>query len=170
MEHLSLYFGDHGKKIEKAVEVANIKEILEKARSQNKEIREIRNLIEDSNLKLKIWEISNTVDKIIETVSKDNSKMKKADTFFEYYLPVTIKILKRYDEIENQRLNSKDSKKFMEEAQRLIDDVDTAFKKQLSSLYQKDIVDADAEMKVFDMMLKAEGLNSNNIDIDKEVK
>ena len=121
-------------------------------------------------MKLKIWEISNTVDKIIETVAKDSSKYKKAETFFEYYLPVTIKILKRYDEIENQRLNSRDSKKFMEEAQRLIDDVDTAFKKQLSSLYQKDIVDADAEMNVFDMMLKAEGLNSSNIEIDKEGK
>ncbi len=170
MELLNWCFGDHGKKVEQVVEGINVKDVLNKARVQNKEIRDIRNQIEDPNLKLKIWEISNTVEKIIETVSKDNGKLKKSETFFDYYLPVTIKILKRYDEIENQRLNSKDSKKFMGEAQRLIDEVDSAFKKQLSSLYTKDIVDADAEIKVFDMMLKAEGLNSSNIDLDKEGK
>ena len=166
----NLYFGDRGKKIEKAIEGINVKDALEKARQQNKEIRELRNEIEDSNLKLTIWEISNTVEKIIETVAKDNSKYKKAETFFEYYLPVTIKILKKYDDIENQRLVSKDSKKFMDEAHNLINEVDNAFKKQLASLYQKDIDDTDAEMKVFDMMLKSEGLNSNSIDFDKEDK
>lgn len=123
--------------------------------------------VEDLELKDNIKEINISVARIIYTVEKNLSKYKKAETFFEYYLPVTIKILKRYDEIENQRLISNDSKKFMENTKNLIIETNKAYKKQLSSLYQSDIVDSDAEMKVFEMMLKADGLDSNEINSDK---
>ena len=36
------------------------------------------------------------------------------------------------------------------------------FKSQLSNLYQADIVDTDAEMKVFETMLKADGYDTSN--------
>ena len=40
----------------------------------------------------------------------------------------------------------------------MIKETNDAFKMILSSLYQKDIMDADAEMKVYEMMLKADGI------------
>ncbi len=122
--------------------------------------------VEDITLQINIRQLSETADKIIETIEKSPKKFKKAVTFFDYYLPVTIKILKRYDEIENQRLTSSDSKKFMEQSRNMIAEVEKAFKKQLAGLYQSDMVDTDAEMKVLDMMLKSEGLDSNAIDLE----
>lgn len=82
--------------------------------------------------------------------------------FFDYYLPVTMNILTRYDEIENQRLTSEDSKKFMNSAQNMISKINEAFKKQLSNLYQSDMIDVDAEMKVFETMLQSDGYYENN--------
>ncbi len=41
--------------------------------------------------------------KIIETVEKKPDSYKKMNNFFGYYLPVTINILTKYDEIENQK-------------------------------------------------------------------
>ena len=120
--------------------------------------------VEDTSLQIDVREIAETADKIIKAVDKDPSKFRKVKTFFDYYLPVTIKILKRYDDIENQRLVSEDSKKFMNQARNLISEVQKAYKKQLASMYQSEIVDTDAEMKVLDMMLKSEGLDSNNIE------
>ena len=79
------------------------------------------------------------------------------NNFFGYYLPVTINILTKYDEIENQKLNTEDSKKFMESTQKMVKKINEAFKKQLSNLYQSDMIDTDAEMKVFDTMLKSDG-------------
>lgn len=46
----------------------------------------------------------------------------------------------------------------------MIKEANDSFKKLLDSLYQSDIVDADAEMKVFNTMLKSDGL-SNEIEI-----
>ena len=79
-------------------------------------------------------------------------------------MPVTIKILQRYDEIENQKLNTEDSKKFMESTQKMVKKINEAFKKQLSNLYQSDMIDTDAEMKVFDTMLKSDGYDVDDND------
>ena len=89
------------------------------------------------------------------------------NSFFEYYLPVTLNILKKYDEIENQRLGSEDSKKFMVKTQNMIEKINTAFKNQLNGLYQSEIVDTDAEMRVLDNLLKADGYSAEN---DFEIK
>ena len=77
----------------------------------------------------------------------------------DYYLPVCVKIVGRYDEIENQSLTSKDSKEFMQNTGKLLKATNKAFKKILNSLYQSDIIDADAEMKVYNTMLVSDGFD-----------
>ena len=91
--------------------------------------------------------------------------MKQANNFLNYYLPVTIKIIQRYDEIENQKLTTKDSKKFMSSIQEMITKIKVAFENQLSNLYQSDMIDTDAEIKVFESMLKLDGF-TDEIDFD----
>ena len=141
-------------------------EVLLKAKEQSAQIKKMRNVIDDINLKTDIDAIGETVDKIISTIEKTPKKLKNVESFFDYYLPMTLKILKRYDEIENQRLSSSESKTFMEQARKTIKEVRKAFDKQLSNLYQNEIVDTDAEMKVLDMMLKSEGLNTDGISLE----
>ena len=120
--------------------------------------------VENPELSNNISEIHTTVSEIIETVEKKPDKYKKMNNFFGYYLPVTINILTKYDEIENQKLNTEDSKKFMESTQKMVKKINEAFKKQLSNLYQSDMIDTDAEMKVFDTMLKSDGYDVDDND------
>ena len=65
---------------------------------------------------------------------------------------------------KNQKLNTEDSKKFMESTQKMVKKINEAFKKQLSNLYQSDMIDTDAEMKVFDTMLKSDGYDVDDND------
>ena len=146
----------------------NMNEIIMEAKTKNLQISKIAPKIEDPELVKNIKEISLTVEKIINTVEAKPEKFKKAEKFFSYYLPVTINILNRYDEIENQNLTTEDGKKFMESTKKMIEKINNAFKKQLSSLYQSDIIDSDAEMKVFDSMLKADGYNDDDFNIKEE--
>ena len=55
-------------------------------------------------------------------------------------------------------MKSQDSKRFMEKADNMIAETTNAFNTILDTLYRKDIVDADAEMKVYELMLKADGI------------
>lgn len=140
-------------------------EILKEAKKDNDEISAVIPKLEDNNLVSNVKEIHETVAKIIETIEKHPDKLDKTRSFFDYYLPVTVKILKRYDDIENQRLDSSESKKFMEDTRSMVERIKESFKTQLSNLYQSDIIDTDAEMKVFETMLKADG-NANKSDFD----
>ncbi|MBP3463947.1 MAG: 5-bromo-4-chloroindolyl phosphate hydrolysis family protein [Clostridia bacterium] len=127
------------------------------AKDKNYQIEKIIPLLEDSELVENVKSINQTATKIINTVEKNPKKMEKVEKFFDYYLPVTISILKHYDEIENQKLDTEESKKFMESTRKMAKKIKDAFEKQLSNLYQSDMIDTDAEMKVFETMLKSDG-------------
>lgn len=115
-----------------------------------------------------IKEISLSINKIITTIEKEPKKYKRMNNFFEYYLPTTLNIIKKYDEIENQSLTTQEGKKFMESSEKMISKINSSFKNQLSKLYQSDMIDTDAEMKVFNNMLNADGYNNeNDLNINK---
>lgn len=140
---------------------------LNEAKNKNKQIMDMETKVDSPELRNNIREIGETVNKMIKTIEKKPEKFKKMSNFFDYYLPVTLSILKKYDEIENQRLSSEDGKKFMKQTEGMIEKINNAFKNQLSNLYQTDMVDTDAEMKVFETMLKADGYDTTS-DFKKE--
>ena len=153
----------HDKKSTKLKDVnKNLYDILNEAKNKNKEILDMAPKVKGTQLQNNIKEIYETSNKIISTVEKNPEKAKKMNNFFEYYLPVTLNILKKYDEIENQNLSSKEGQKFMRQTEDMIEKINNAFKNQLSNLYQAEIVDTDAEMKVFDSMLKADGYDTSS--------
>lgn len=135
----------------------NLYDLLSSAKKINSEICSMIEKIEDKELQDDIREIYRIADKIIDTISKNPTKQKKANNFFQYYLPVTLKILQKYDEIENQRLESVEGKEFMKNTKNMIRTIKKSFNEQLSNLYQADMIDTDADMKVFKTMLKTDG-------------
>lgn len=142
------------------------KSLYQKIVEAKKEQKQIKNLIpkvEKAETKQDLKEINETINKILEEIEKNPKKEKSLNNFFDYYLPVLIKITTRYDEIENTRLTSKDEKTFMTKAEKIIKDTNRAFKTILSNLYQKDIMDTDADMKVYELMMKADGIVEDNI-------
>lgn len=155
--------------LELTYNTGNHYEILKQAKDNTNKLRELSKQLESMTLVKNIKEICETSDKIIDTLSKKPEKLKQANNFLNYYLPVTIKILQRYDEIENQKLSTKESIKFMNSIQEMIEKIKTAFETQLSNLYQSDMVDTDAEIKVFESMLKMDGfMEEKDFDIKKE--
>ena len=110
--------------------------VLQEAKKQNAHILDMIPSINDSEIRVNLNEIHDAVNKIIQTVEKTPKKVKNIDNFFNYYLPVTVKIVDRYDEIENQNLSSADSKKFIKKTNEMINDVNKAFKKILNNLYE----------------------------------
>ena len=155
----NLVFSNKGLKEKKTSTIDNLYNVLNKAKSNNAQIYSIINKVENKDLRKNISELHETASKIIDTVSKKPEKLQKAKTFFEYYLPVTLKILTKYDDIENQELDDEEIKKFMKNTEDMISKIEKAFKAQLANVYQSDIIDTDAEIKVFGQMLNAEGFD-----------
>ena len=142
-------------------------ETLENAKKQNKHILEMIPKIENIELRKSLNEINTTVTKIINTIEKNPEKEKKLKNFFDYYLPVTVKLVDRYDEIENQRINSKEEKSFNLTTENTIKEINDVFKQFLNILYQSDMNDTDVEIKVLNSMLKADGLSKNELNVEE---
>ena len=152
----------HNKKKEEINEQnRSMYDVLNEAKNKNKQILDMETKVDSPELRKNINEIGETINKMIKTIEKKPEKFKKMSNFFDYYLPVTLNILKKYDEIENQRLSSEEGKKFMAQTESMAEKINNAFKNQLSNLYQTDMVDTDAEMKVYESMLKEEGYDTS---------
>lgn len=148
---------------EKQIPTESVKKTLDNAKDESKDIYNMRNKIEDEDLKKYLISISTSANKIISTIEKEPKKIRKIANFFDYYLPVTLSIIKRYDEIENQNLSSKEMKEFISSTKLMLKSADEAFNKILERLYQNDMINIDADMKVFNSMLKADGYDDEEI-------
>ena len=157
----NLMFSENKTEIEIDVKNESFSDIIEKAKEMNSDILGMINRVEDKELKQDIREIYQSGRKIIDTVSKNNKKIRYVESFFTYYLPETYKLLKKYDEIENQKLGASGDV-FLSKTRSMVSKINEAFKEQLAHLYQEDMIDTNAEMKVFDSMIKSDGYGEND--------
>ena len=156
------------KKIEEK-KVLSFKEQIDESKKDIKYLKDMIDKIDDENVSHDLEEITKSADKIINRIDDGKLNNKTARKFIDYYLPVCVKIVGRYDEIENQSLTSRDSKEFMQNTAKILKATNKAFRKILNSLYQSELIDADAEMKVFNTMLTADGFDETLINEDGEV-
>ena len=145
------------------VEEIDLNKRLNEAKKSNKHIEEMIDEIDSTEVSRDLKDINNTTTKIIKTIEKNKLNNKTTNKFLDYYLPVCVNIIDRYDEIENQGLTSEDSKKFMSSSANMVKETSLAFKKILNNLYQNDIYNNEAEMKVYNQMLKSDGYNSDEL-------
>ena len=160
----------NGKEKQEERKELTFKEKIIEARKMNKHLKEMIGEIESDDTKNNLEEIYASSNKIINCIEKNELKNKTVNKYLDYYLPVCVKIVDRYDEIENQSLTSSDSKKFMMDGNKIIKDTNRAFKKILDSLYQSDIVNTEAEMKVFNSILKADGFDESILEVEANYK
>ena len=140
-------------------------QVLENAKKENKHILDSIPKLENDELKKTLNEINDTVNKIIKTIEKNPERESKIKNFFDYYLPVTVKLVDRYDEIEKQKISSSDTKKFNENTLKTLNEINDVFKKFLNNLYQSDMIDTNVEIKVLNSMLKSDGLDKNELNV-----
>ena len=150
------------------VDETNIENVLKDARNKNKFIISKIDKIDDNNIKIYLNEISDSTYKIIDAISKNKKKIKRTEKFFTYYLPITVGIINKYDEIENQNLSSKEVKEFYTKAKESLKEINNSFKKVLNGLYRSDIENVETDMKVLNNILKSDGFN--DIELIKEDK
>lgn len=150
------------------VDETNVEAVLKDAKNKAKFIASSVSKIDDNDIKNYLTEISYTTEKIVESVSKNKKKIKRNEKFFTYYLPITVGIINKYDEIENQNLSSKEVKEFYTKAKESLKEINNSFKKILNNLYSSDIENAETDMKVLNNILKSDGFN--DIELIKEDK
>ncbi len=132
-------------------------EAIAQGRAYVAEIKRLNDAIPDQKLSEALDEIAVLMQKIFRQVELEQTKLPKIRKMMSYYLPTTIKLVRKYAELQEQRgLSSVD--RMLEEIAAMLETVKTAFRKQLESLYEHDVIDITADIQVMEQMLAAHGL------------
>lgn len=85
---------------------------------------------------------------IFAFVQKHPERIRQSRQFMNYYLPMSIKLLSNYSELEKQSQHGENIRKTMKEIEEVMDTVVVAFKRELDSLFADKAIDISADIAV----------------------
>ena len=102
---------------------------------------------------LPIW-LEEITAKIFKLVEEDTKKAGRIDTFLNYYLPTTQKLLHSYAEFESAGVEGENLKQAKQRIESTMDSIVKGFEHQLDELYKSDAMDVDTDIRVMESMLR----------------
>lgn len=145
---------------------------LEKFKIDNREtllkIRTAQNEIKSPEMQRKIILLEETAEDIFTYVEKHPEKMPDIRKLVSYYLPTLLKLLDEYKKYEQVDIKNSEVEKAKQDISKTLDTANVAFITLLESLYKEDTLDVKTDIKVFNSMLKQEGLTGKEFELDGE--
>lgn len=124
------------------------------------DIRRLNDEIPDERISAQIDLIERLTAQIFDCVRKNPKKFSQIRQFLNYYLPTTIKLMEQYVTLQNQSLKTENITEGMQKIEDLLDKVIIAFQRQLDALFEADVVDITADIRVMEQMMASEGLTN----------
>ena len=124
------------------------------------DIRRLNDEIPDERISAQIDLIERLTAQIFDCVRKNPKKLSQIRQFLNYYLPTTIKLMEQYVTLQNQSLKTENITEGMQKIEDLLDKVIIAFQRQLDALFEADVVDISADIRVMEQMMAREGLTN----------
>lgn len=139
-------------------------EVLAMGRAYIEQLLELDKKIIDVNVNERVKKMSAICARIFKVAAEDENKAQKIQTFTQYYLPTTIKLLETYERMEKEPKEATNIQYTRNEIANILDTVLAAFQKYLDSLYEDVILDIQVDMEVLEQMMARDGL------LDKEAR
>ena len=117
-------------------------------------IRRANDRIADPVLSAKIDRLEEVTSKIFQAVEADPKKRSSIDTFLNYYLPTTQKLLDSYAEFEATGVEGANLGQAKERIEKTMDSIVAGFEHQLDELYKMDAMNVDSDIRVMETMLR----------------
>ena len=117
-------------------------------------IRRANDAIADEVLSAKIDRLEEITARIFRAVEDDPQKQGRIDTFLNYYLPTTQKLLDSYAEFEAAGVEGENLRQAKARIESTMDLIIKGFEHQLDELYKADALDVDSDIRVMETMLE----------------
>ena len=121
-------------------------------------MRRLNDSIEDPTLSRQIDHIEATTGKIFTYVMAHPDQKSQIRRFLNYYLPTTLKLLNAYDRLDEAGISGVNIDGAKGKISEVMAAIVSAFDRQLDALYQGEVMDINAEIKVLQSLLTGDGL------------
>ncbi|WP_092921637.1 5-bromo-4-chloroindolyl phosphate hydrolysis family protein [Romboutsia hominis] len=140
------------------LEKEEIESTIKIGRNYIEQIKSIRNDLYKEEIAIKLDKLGNISNQILIQVEKNPKKIQEVNKFINHYLPITIKLISSYKDINNQLVQGENIESAKSEIEKSIDLINSAFENLLDDLFEDVVLDISTDISVLKTLFKQEGL------------
>lgn len=138
--------------------------IIKVGKNYIEEIKTVKNELYKEQFSLKLDKLQRIVSEILNYIEKNPKKLQEVNKFINHYLPITMKLINSYKELNNQPVQGDNIKAAKNEIEKSIDIINSAFENLLDDLFEDIALDISTDISVLKTLFKQEGLTENDFE------
>ena len=143
-------------------EQEELNSIIEMGRKYIEQIKSVRNDLYKEEIAVKLDKLQGIASQILNYVEKNPKKLQEVNKFINHYLPITIKLINSYKDLNKQTVQGDNIKNAKMEIEKSIDIIINAFENLLDDLYEDVVLDISTDISVLKTLFKQEGLTEED--------
>lgn len=147
-----------------------VQEVLDRGNAYLREIRRCNDEIPGEEISAKISRMEAIVQRIFERAKAHPVIIPDLRKLMDYYLPMTIKLLNAYADMDRQPIQGDTIRASKQEIDTTLDTLNLAFEKLLDSVFQDTAMDVSSDISVLHTLLAQEGLTGDDFSNTKQVE
>ena len=137
---------------------------IEMVKKYIEQIENANDAIPGEEISTKLYRLQNIVSQIINYVEKNPKKLPEVNKFTNHYLPITLKLVNSYKELNDQPVQGDNIKNAKNEIEKSIDIINIAFEKLLDDLFEEIALDISTDISVLETLFTQEGLTKKDFE------
>jgi len=138
--------------------------IIETGKSYIEQIKTVKNALYKEEFSFKLDKLQNIISQILNYIEKNPKKVQEVNRFINHYLPITMKLVNSYKELNNQSVQGENIKNAKNEIEKSIDIINIAFENLLDDLFEDIALDISTDISVLKTLFTQEGLTENEFE------
>lgn len=139
-----------------------LRNTIEMGRDYIKQIGDISSSINKEEISKKLNRLQNIINQILKYVEQNPKKLQEVDRFAKHYLPMTLKLLNAYKELNEQPVHGDNIRNAKNEIEKTLDIINNAFEKLLDDLFEEIALDISTDISVLETLFTQEGLRKDD--------
>ena len=140
-----------------------VQQVLDKGNDFLDKIRRSNDAIPGEEISSKISRMELIIAKIFERAKAHPEIIPDLNRLMDYYLPMTVKLLNAYEEMDSQPVQGENITSSKREIEETIDTLNIAFEKLLDSVFEDTAMDVSSDISVLNTVLAQEGLTEDEL-------
>nr|WP_294668405.1 5-bromo-4-chloroindolyl phosphate hydrolysis family protein [uncultured Blautia sp.] len=140
-----------------------VQQVLDKGNDFLDKIRRSNDAIPGEEISSKISRMELIIAKIFERTKAHPEIIPDLNRLMDYYLPMTVKLLNAYEEMDSQPVQGENITSSKREIEETIDTLNIAFEKLLDSVFEDTAMDVSSDISVLNTVLAQEGLTEDEL-------
>ena len=140
-----------------------LQQVLDKGNAFIAEIRRCNDEIPGVEISEKISRMELIVQKIFDRARKQPQILPDLQKLMDYYLPMTVKLLNAYADMDAQPIQGENIQTAKREIEQSLDTLNQAYEKLFDSVFMETALDVSSDISVLHTMLAQEGLTEDEL-------